>query len=104
MLPRGEGTSRDYHDWSKEVRHVNRLVQASVKTLANEFGACRVAFAGCTKEPFLVADDEHRVNEQTMPDGVHPNGEGWRRLYGECIRPELEKLSHPCTDAYKSYD
>ena len=49
-------------------------------------------------------DDEHRVNEQTMPDGVHPNGEGWRRLYGECIRPELEKLSHPCTDAYKSYD
>ena len=78
-------------DWSTLVPRTNEMLAHTATELKEEFGAGRVAFANCTGRPFRGAD-EKLVNRSRMPDGVHPNAEGWRGLFEECLAPELERL------------
>ena len=40
----------------------------------------------------LASCGKKRCCSSTIPDCVHPNAEGWRRLFEECLRPYLEML------------
>lgn len=91
-------------DWPARLRKTNALLADTSAQLADEYGDGRVAFANCTDRPFRLRNLD-RVNSSTMPDKVHPNQEGWRRLFDECIRPELERLDTGSIDhAVRNFD
>ena len=81
-----------FFDWPTLITRTNEMLAHTAATgLAEEFGEGRVAFANCTGGPFRGASAQ-LVNQSTMPDQLHPNAEGWRRLFEECLAPELERL------------
>lgn len=122
LLARGSrtGGTPKGRDWAHDIHEVNSMLEESVQRLQEKFGVCRIAFAGCTEA--ILKEHRHSpeqegtmlrrhlcdVNEDSdcvhegvnitrVPDGVHPNEHGWRALYRDCLRPELNKLAE-CDD------